>query len=50
LTGQNLLVVDDVLTTGATTNAVAQVLRDLGAERVGVLTAARATLEGRGPY
>jgi len=49
LSGQNLLVVDDVLTTGATTNAVAQVLRDLGAERVGVLTAARATLEGRGP-
>lgn len=49
LSGQSFLVVDDVLTTGATTNAVAQVLRDLGAKRVGVLTPARATLEGRGP-
>lgn len=46
LTGRRLLVVDDVLTTGATTNAVARVLRESGAESVGVLTAARATLEG----
>jgi ComF family protein len=48
LTGQRLLVVDDVLTTGATTHAVACVLRELGAETVGVLTAARATLESAG--
>lgn len=48
LSGKNFLVVDDVLTTGATTNAVACVLRDLGAARIGVLTAARATLGGQG--
>ncbi len=48
LRGQRLLVIDDVLTTGATTDAVARVLRKLGAESVGVLTAARATLDGAG--
>jgi predicted amidophosphoribosyltransferase len=42
------VVVDAVLTTWATTNAVARILRDLGAKTVGVLTADRATLEGSG--
>ncbi len=45
---RRLLVVDDVLTTGATTDAVARVLLGAGAEAVGVLTAARATLDGGG--
>lgn len=49
LSGRRFLVVDDVLTTGATTDAVARVLRELGAEAVGVLTAARATLDGTSP-
>lgn len=48
LRGLRLLVVDDVLTTGATTDAVARVLLESGVESVGVLTAARATLEGSG--
>ncbi len=40
------IVVDDVLTTGATTNAVAAVLRDMGASRVVVWSVARAALDG----
>ncbi len=40
------IIVDDVLTTGATTDGVAAVLKDLGAERVVVWAVARATLEG----
>lgn len=39
------IVVDDVLTTGATTNAVAQTLRRLGAEEVIVWSVARARFE-----
>lgn len=39
------IVVDDVLTTGATTNAVAQALRRLGAEEVIVWSVARARFE-----
>lgn len=42
LAGECLIVVDDILTTGATTNAVAAVLRRLGASRVCVWTLARA--------
>jgi predicted amidophosphoribosyltransferase len=39
------ILVDDVLTTGATTDGVAAVLKNLGAERVVVWAVARAVLE-----
>ena len=39
------IIVDDVLTTGATTDGVAAVLKNLGAERVVVWAVARAVLE-----
>jgi ComF family protein len=38
---QNVLLVDDVFTTGATVSACARVLRDAGAQEVFVLTVAR---------
>jgi ComF family protein len=41
LTGARLLLVDDVFTTGATTNACARVLREAGASDVCVWTVAR---------
>lgn len=41
LSGKQLLLIDDVLTTGATANECARVLRKAGAERVDVLTIAR---------
>jgi ComF family protein len=39
--GRRILIVDDVLTTGATVNEIAKVLKRGGAERVEVLTVAR---------
>ena len=41
LEGQRVLLVDDVMTTGATVNECARVLKDAGAREVLVLTAAR---------
>jgi predicted amidophosphoribosyltransferase len=42
-TGTRWIVIDDVFTTGATTNAVAHVLKRLGASEVVVWTVARGT-------
>lgn len=39
--GHNLLVIDDVFTTGATVNACAQALAQAGAGQLAVLTVAR---------
>jgi len=41
LVGKRVLLIDDVLTTGATAGACAQTLKKAGARRVGVLTLAR---------
>ena len=40
LSGKNILIIDDLLTTGATSSEAARVLKDSGAKIVGVLTLA----------
>jgi ComF family protein len=44
--GRDVVLVDDVLTTGATADACARVLRDAGARRVDVFTLGRAPVPG----
>lgn len=46
--GQRVLIVDDVITTGATVNALAAALLSSGAGRVDACAVARATIEPRG--
>ena len=41
LSGRNVVLIDDVMTTGATLSACAEVCRDAGAARIDVLVFAR---------
>ncbi|MGZ5084740.1 MAG: phosphoribosyltransferase family protein [Usitatibacter sp.] len=49
LRGEHVAIVDDVITTGATTHALARLLKDGGASRVSVWALARAPDPARGP-
>jgi predicted amidophosphoribosyltransferase len=42
---QHVLIIDDVLTTGATVNELARLLKKTGVTRVGVMTIARAPVK-----
>ena len=42
--GKNILVIDDVMTTSATVNAIAKVLKEHGAKNVYVLTGATVSM------
>lgn len=46
ITGKRILLCDDVITTGATVNKCAKLLKDMGAERVYVLTICSTQLKG----
>ena len=45
LRSKNILLIDDIMTTGATSSTAARALKQAGANRVGVLTVARTLLE-----
>lgn len=45
--GRRVLLIDDVLTTGATANAAARALLRAGAREVDILTFARVVTDGR---
>ncbi len=45
--GQHIVLIDDVMTTGATANACARTLRRAGARQIDVLTVARVALPGQ---
>ena len=46
--GRNVLLIDDIMTTGATARSVAQVLLRAGASKIWIATLARARYQGRG--
>ncbi|MCD6098472.1 ComF family protein [bacterium] len=46
ITGKNIIIVDDVVTTGSTTKEITRVLKDAGARRVGVACIGRPKSKG----
>jgi competence protein ComFC len=45
ISGKNILIIDDVFTTGATINECARIIKSFGAEKVYSLTMARANIK-----